>query len=215
MGQAELDDEAILEGTEEPLDPTLRLGRSGGDPANAEFLERAPDLGRLGRPLQLLGQSQRRARIAVKDAMAIGVRRGGKAIAPDQVAEQEEVALGIFLSTEDAPEDAAGRIVDRRVEHEAGAAVFEPGMVAAIHLDEQPRLRHPITAAAMPRGTTGAGTPDAGLAEDAADGGTRQGQRVVFLQQLGEMVIIRASIARAGQGRTRARTRSGKRRGEG
>lgn len=200
MGQAELDDEAILEGAKEPFDPSLGLRRVRGDPPNAEFLERAPDLGGFRRALELLGQGERGARIAVKDAMAIGVSRGGKTIAPDQMAEQEEVALGIFLSPKDAPEDAAGRIVDRRVEHEAGAAVFEPGMVAAIHLDEEARLGHAVTAAAMPWGTTCAGTADAGLAEEPADGGTGQGQSFVLLQQLGEMVIIRAGIASAGQG---------------
>jgi len=172
MGQAELDDEAILEGAKEPFDPSLGLRRVGGDPPNAEFLERAPDLSGFRRALELLGHGERGARIAVKDAMAIGVSRGGKTIAPDQMAEQEEVALGIFLSPKDAPEDAAGRIVDRRVEHEAGAAVLEPGMVTAIHLDEQPRLRHPVTAAAMPRGTTCPRAADADLAKDAADGGT-------------------------------------------
>src|SRR5712692_4708305 len=40
-GQAELDHKAILEGPKEPLNPTLRLRRPGGDPTNAQLLERA------------------------------------------------------------------------------------------------------------------------------------------------------------------------------
>ena len=200
VGEAELEDKAILERAEEPLDPTLRLGRSGRNPTNAELLERPPDLGGLGRPLQLLGQGQRGAGIAVKDPMAIGVGGGGEAIAPDQVAEQEEVALGIFLITKHAPEHLAGCIVNRRVEDEAGAAIFEPGMVAAIHLDEKARLRHAVAAAAMPWGTAGTGTADPGLTEEPANRRAGQAQSFALPQQLGEMVIIRAGIAGTGQG---------------
>ena len=55
LGEAEFDDEAILKGAKEPLHAALALGGGGGDPADAEFLERAPDLGRGDVALELLG----------------------------------------------------------------------------------------------------------------------------------------------------------------
>ena len=90
LGEPELDDEAILEGAKEPLDQSLRLRGMRTDPADAEFLEGAPDLGGLGPALELLGHGQRSAGIAVEDPMAVGVRRTGETIAPDEVAEEEE-----------------------------------------------------------------------------------------------------------------------------
>jgi len=109
LGEPELDDKAILEGAKEPLDPSLRLRGMRTDPADAEFLEGAPDLGGLGPALELLGQGERGAGIAVKDPVAVGVRRAGEAIAPDELAEEQEVAVGILLRAEDAAEDLAWR----------------------------------------------------------------------------------------------------------
>ena len=43
--EAQFADEAILEGAKEALDPPATLRRGGGDPADAEFLERPADLG--------------------------------------------------------------------------------------------------------------------------------------------------------------------------
>lgn len=86
LGEAELDDEAILEGTKEPLDPTLGLRGMRTDPADAEFLEGAPDLGGGGSSLELLIQGERVAGVAVEDPVAVGVGRSWEAIAADELA---------------------------------------------------------------------------------------------------------------------------------
>ncbi len=199
-GQAELDHQAILEGPKEPFNPTRRLRRPGGDPANAQLLERAADLGGLYGALELFVQRARRTGIAVKDPMAIGVGGRRDAIAADELAEQEEVALGIFLEPKDAAEHLSCRIVDRGVKDEAGTAVLEPGVLAAVHLDEEPRLGHALAAAAMAWGAAGAGTAEAGLPEEPADRRAGQAQGFALPQQLGEMVVVRAGIGGAGQG---------------
>lgn len=199
LGKAQLDHEAILEGAEEPLDAAFSLRRPGGDPANAEFVQGAADLGGLGPASELFAQGQGGAWIAVKDAVAIRVGGGGEAIPADQLAEQEEVAVGLFLEAEDAAEYVSGSIVDGGVKYEAGATVLEPGMVTAVHLDEEAGLRHALAAAAMAGRATGAGTADARRAEEALHRPPGEAQALVFGEQLGEMMIIHASVAGAGE----------------
>jgi len=198
LGEAELADEAVLEGAKEPLDPTLGLRGVSTDPADAEFLEGAPDLSGCGPALELLGQGERGTGIAVKDPVAVGVGRSGESIAPDDLAEEQEVAVGIFLQAEDAAEDLARGVVDGGVEHETRPAIFEPGVVAAVHLDEESGLGHALTTAAMAWGTAGAGAADPGGAEESLHSPTRYTQALTLSEQLGEVVVVHARIGGAG-----------------
>ena len=115
-----------MEGAEEPFDPAFGLRRSGRDPANAEFLQGAAHLRGLGPIRELFRHTHRRPGIAVEDAMAIGIGGAGKAIAADELAEEEKIALGILLPAEDGRQDASGRIVNGGEENQAGAASTAP-----------------------------------------------------------------------------------------
>lgn len=200
LGEAELDDQAILEGAEEPLDPPFGLRGVGTDPPDAEFLKGATDLGGRGPALELLGQRERGAGIAVKDPMPVGVGGRGEAIAADELAEEQEVAVRILFQAEDPAEDPTRRVIDGRVEHETRPAIFEPGVVAAIHLDQESGLGHAVPAAAMARGAAGAGAADALGAEQPLHGGTGEPQALALPEQVGEVVIVRAGIGGARQG---------------
>ena len=147
----------------------------------------------------MLAQSQWDTGITVKDAVAIRIGGGGEAVAADQVAEEEEVAVGLFLEAKDAAEDRAGRIVDGGVEDEPGAAGFEPRVVTAVHLDEEAGLRHALAAVAMAGRAAGAGTADAGGAEEALHRPTGEAQALAFGEQLSEVMIIHAGVAGAGE----------------
>lgn len=105
----------------------------------------------------------------------------------------------IFLGAKDASQDFARGIVDGCEEDEARAAILEPGMVTAVHLDEKPCLRHALAPAAMLGRSPGTGTPDARLSQQALHSGPGQDEALVLPEELGEVVIIRASITRAGQ----------------
>lgn len=199
LGETELGDEAILEGAEEPLDPTLRLRGMRTDPADAKFLKGAPDLSGCGPALELLGHGQRRAGIAVKDPVAVRVRRRGEPIATDEVAEEQEVAVGVLFQAEDPAEDPARRVIDGGVEDEPRPALFEPGVVTAVHLDEEPGLGHAVPAAAMAGWPAGAGAANPGCPEESLHRPTRQTQVLAFGEQFGEVVIIHAHIPGAGQ----------------
>ena len=200
LGQAEFDHEAILEGAKEPFDPPLRLRGMGADPVDAQFVEGAADLGLPGGPAELVVEGERRVGIRAKDGMAISVQGGGEAIAAAEVPEQEEIAVDIFLEAENGGQHVAGGVINGGKEYEAGAAVLEPEMMTAIELDEQAGLRHAVPAAAVARGPAGAGTADAGFAQPALDRGPRKVNVFPLGQELGEMAIIAAAIAGAGQG---------------
>ena len=136
----------------------------------------------------------------MKDAMAIGVGGGRQAIAADELAEHEEIAVGIFLGAKDTGEDFAHRIVDGGVEDEAGAAVLKPGMVATVHLDEKASLRHALPAAAMAGWAASAGALDAGGAEQPLHGRSGEMQFLPLGEELGELTIVHADIAATGEG---------------
>ena len=135
----------------------------------------------------------------MEEACAIGVDGRRDAVAVNQPPNEQEVAMGILLGAKHCGENSAGRIVDRGVEDQVGAAVFEPGMVAAVHLDEEAGLRHALATAAMPGGPTGPGTTDPGLAEQPSDGRTRETDGFALGQELGEVRVIAAGIEAAGQ----------------
>jgi hypothetical protein len=199
MGEPQFDDEAILQRAEEPFHPPFALGRGGRDPADAEFVEGPADLCRGDVPLELLGQALPGARITMKDPVSIGIRGGRQAVAANEVTEEEEVAVGIFHGAKDPGEELAGGIVDRGEQDEARAALLEPGMVAAVHLDEEASLWHAVPAASMTRRPAGARAADAGVAEEALYGGPRHEQALVLAEQVSEVVVVDAGVARAGQ----------------
>ena len=200
LRQAQFYHEPILEGAKEAFNPTLRLGRPGPDPANAQFLQGPPHLRRFELAGELLGERRGRARVAMEDAMAIGVDRRREAVAPDELAQQEKVAVGIFLPPKHCGEHPARRIVDGRQEHQTGPAVLEPRVVAAIHLDEEAGLRHALPTAPMPWGPAAPGAGEARRAQEPLHGGAGQADAVIQPEQLGEMVVVHATIGRPDEG---------------
>ena len=200
LGEPELDDEAILQGAKEPLDPSLRLRGVRADPADTELLEGAPNLGGLRPALELFSHGERGAGIAVKDPVAVGVGDTGASIAAEQLAEEQEVPVRIFLQPEDAAEDSTGGVINGGVEHQPRPTCFEPGVMAAVHLDKEPGLGHAFTAAAMAGWAAGARAADPGRAEEPLHCPTRDPQAFALSEQLGEVVVVHVRIGGAGQG---------------
>ncbi len=108
--------------------------------------------------------------------------------------------MGIFLEAEDRSQHVAGGVIKSGEEDEARAPVLQPGMMTAIELDEEAGLRHALAAAAVARAAAGPGTANPGFAQQPVDRGAREVNAFVLGQELGEMAIIAAAIASAGQG---------------
>lgn len=197
--EAEFDDETILQGAEEALDAPLSLGARGRDPGDAEFVQHAADLRGGALALQLLGERPARVSRAFEDAVPIGVDGEGQAGAAGELAKDLDVAVSGFLRVEPPGEYLAGRIIDERMQDERGAALPQPSMVAAVALDEHPRLGHALAPAAMARRTAGAWAVDAGGPENPVEGGAGEDETLVVLEELTEVLEIHPHVGRPHQ----------------
>ncbi len=135
-GETEFDDEPILEGAEEAFNAPFGLRTGGRDPGDAKLAQHAADLGGGALPLQLLLQRPARVSCAFEDAVPIGVDGEGQAGTEGELAEDLEIAVGGFLRVEPASEHVAGGIIDERMQDEGRATLLQPGVVAAVALDE-------------------------------------------------------------------------------
>jgi hypothetical protein len=195
-GEAQFTDQPILESTAHALHATFGLGRRGRDPLDAQFGQRAADLGGRRFTAELLLQREWRARSPFEDPVPVGVDSDGDPMRRDELAEQEEIARGILPLAEDGPEDHPGGIVNGVQEHESGAASLEPEVVAAVHLDEEAGAPHPLPALAVLRGATALGAAQACCPQEAVDGGVREDDRLVLREELGEMFVVDAGVGR-------------------
>lgn len=197
---AQFTDEAILQGAPEAFDPAFGLRGSGRDPADAQLLEGAADVGERARAAaQLLIERQRLAGRALEDAVAIAVDCDRAALGRHQRAQDPEIAVGIFLVTEEGGRHQVGGVVDGAVEDQARAPAFQPVVVAGIELDEQARLGHALAPAAMPTGPPGAWAGQTRSHEPAMDRPVGQQQPMVLDERFGQVLVIKAGIGRAGE----------------
>jgi hypothetical protein len=93
--------------------------------------------------------------------MAIGIGRKREPAARGHLLEDVQIAVGGFFVVEPGPEELPGRIVEDGMEDQSGAPLFEPGVMAAVHLHEHPFLRFACPAGAMAGRATSPGTRDA------------------------------------------------------
>ncbi len=191
--------EPILQGAKDALNAALGLRTGGGHPVDPEFLQEASHLSRGARALELFFEAPVRVAGASEDAMAIGVGGEGEARAAGELAEDVEVAGGRFRIVKPAGEDLAGRIIDGGMEDESGATVFEPGMMAAVELDEHAFLGHAIAAGAMLWRAAPAGAGDAGMMQEATDGLARDPQSFPLAEEFGEVLVIHRGISGASE----------------
>ena len=131
--------------------------------------------------------------------MAVAVEGERDAAAPDDLLQQQEVAARVLDGAEEGVHGCAGRIVNGEQEGEARAALLEPGVVAAVDLEQHPLAGHPLTPDTVLGRPAPAGTRDAGPRQDPADGPTAHVQALVLPEQLGEVGVIRSRVAGAGE----------------
>lgn len=159
----ELADEAILEGPPQALDAPFGLRRGRRNPLDVQFSEGAAELREgMGTPLQLVVDRQwPLVCLGGDDPVSISVEGDGDAMMTDGVAQDHEVAVGVFLLAEDGGGHLARCVVDRGMQDEARAAALEPVVVTPVPLEHETGLGHALTPPAMPRGPAGTWTQKA------------------------------------------------------
>src|SRR5207237_194830 len=123
--ERELGDEAILLDLPRALDAALRLGRAGGDVADAELFEDVPEVRGVALPGQFF-LDRPVAIVPYGDAGAIAVEAQGDALALDQVAQRRDVAVQVFLRPEARREDLARGVIDHADQAEHGLLRPQP-----------------------------------------------------------------------------------------
>ncbi len=155
----------------EALHPALGLGRARADPGGAEIVQHASDLGRQGLAGQLFFEGQGLLFLRMKDLMAVAVEGEWDPPLANHLTQEQQIALGVFLLTEDGVGNVPRRVVDRPQKSEPGTVRAEPLVTAAVHLEKHPRLGHSLTARAVTWRPPPLGTPQSRRPPDTADGG--------------------------------------------
>ena len=97
--------------------------------------------------------------------------------------------------------DGACGVVDGEQQGEARAALLDPGVMAAVELEQHPRLWHALAPDAVLWWTAPPRAGHAGPRQDAPHRGAAEGEALVLLEQLGEVGVVGARVARGGEAR--------------
>ncbi len=127
--------------------------------------------------------------------MAVSVQRQRDTSAPDDAFEQVEIAASVLVFAEQGERDDTGSIIHREEQSEPGTAASQPIMIAAIHLNQHPFLRHPLPPQAMPWGPAMARAGNPGVPQYLAHGGACQRDAFSLLKHLRHVRMIEAGVA--------------------
>ena len=95
--------------------------------------------------------------------------------------------------------DGARGVVDGDQQGEARAALLEPGVMAAVGLEQQPRPWHALAPHAVPWRAAPPRAGHAGPRQDAPYRGAAEAKARLLLDQLGEVGVVGAAVARGGE----------------
>ena len=95
--------------------------------------------------------------------------------------------------------DGARGVVDGEQQGEARAALLEPGVMAAVDLEQHPRPWHALAPHAVLWRAAPPRAGHAGPRQDAPHRGAAEGEAFVLLKQLGEVGVVGARVARGGE----------------
>jgi hypothetical protein len=133
-----------------------------------------PSWVRLRCPRELLGERRRAVGILDEDRVEIRVERLGDAVAGHGLEQHRAIARGILLIAEHGSRDRPGRVVDPGDQAQVRPALLEPGVAAAVDLEQHPCPRSALAPAAVRGRAPGARRSDALARQDPAHRSGRQ-----------------------------------------
>ena len=105
----------------------------------------------------------------------------------------------LVFSWEDELGQAGALSLDGEQQAEARATLLEPGVVAAVELEQHPRARHALAPHAVLWRAAPPRAGHAGPRQDAPHRGAAEGEAFVLLKQLGEVGVVGARVPRGGE----------------
>src|SRR2546425_4743527 len=172
------------------LFPYTTLFRSVADP---ELLQDASEVGGVLGAVPLFLERPV-AVVADQDVEAVAVDRERQAVLPEDLVEDDGIAVEIFGGAEVEGEELGGGVVDGAQERHGRPAPFEPVKGAAIDLDEGAASGLAGPPAAM---RAGPAPPAGGVAQGPPDAPHRvaaDGEVLLLLELLGEMDVVETGI---------------------
>src|SRR5437879_6651391 len=191
--EAQLADEAVLQGLPQTLDAALGLRGVGLDIADAELLQEAPEVSGVLGAVQFFFERPVVV-VAHEDVEAVAVDRERQAVLPEDLVEDDGVAVEILGGAEVQGEEPRGGVVDGPQECHRRPTLFEPVKGAAIDLHQTAGGGFPRAPTAVEPGPT---APPRGLlrrAPEPAHRGPADGQVVLHLQSHGDDATVEAEI---------------------
>jgi hypothetical protein len=189
-GEPQLLHEPVLQGLVRPLDPALRLRAVGADDLDVQLAHRPPELG--GAVAAGPGHPE--------DAVLVGVEGHRPAVRLDVAPRRLQVGEGRFALDETEVHELAGRVVDEDEQRAARPAVLEPGVLAAVDLDQLAQAVPAVPGLVDVRAAVLARDPEAGRGHPAPDRLPAEPQVVGLGQLLGRERRAEVGVALADRG---------------
>ena len=192
--QPEFADQPVLEGAGHAFHPALGLWRTGKDLFNAQFLHGPGKMGwthGLGYMPGLSGK--------LEDPVAIAIESQGGLIAADDPLHQQEVAPGVLIGLEDGARHRAGSIIHRQQQGEPRPPLFQPGVMAAVDLQQHALLGHPLPPYPVFGGTVPPGAGQTVAVQETAHRLATQVNTFPVRQHLAQVAVVEAGVLPAGQ----------------
>ncbi|MDA0798988.1 MAG: hypothetical protein O2826_01855 [Chloroflexi bacterium] len=146
--ETQLCHQPVLEGPVGPLNPTLSLGTHGEYLGDSQLSEGTPQL---SAPAEGTGLLVRREPPGDKGCMPVGVDSQRDPVLLNHAPQQAQITLRGLLFLEHGMGSRPGRIVDREEEAEARPTLLQPGVMAAVELEQHSFLWHPLAPGPVPR----------------------------------------------------------------
>jgi hypothetical protein len=125
-------------------------------------------------------------------AVAISVEGIWHALAQENMAQEQEVAMGILLLTKERSHDLARGIVDSTNQRAMWTPCLQPRVWAGVDLQEHPALRHPVSAPPVSRCTPLPARTDPSGTENSAQGLAFDNDSLPNSEQLDQVTVVAA-----------------------
>ena len=189
--QSKFRHQPVLKRFRRSLHAALGLGRQCEYHPDPQLVHGAAELGRrTGKP--------RPGRV-LEDGVPVDVEGNRRAVVLHQLLRQQEVVEAVFVLAEHGVDHSAGSVIHRQQQRELQSRLPQPSVIAAVHLDQHPRLRHPLATNPMLGRTATARAVQPGGNQYASQRTAVDVDTLALSKQFAQVGVVGSAVAGAGQ----------------